>query len=442
MKKYLIVPLLLFSLFAVASDYDIAIEEFTLENGLHVVLHQNNSAPNVVIGVKYHVGSKNEDPELTGFAHFFEHLLFHGTENIPKGEFDNIILEAGGYDNAYTSYDFTYYYEFLPAHEYKLGLWMEAERMLHPIITEEGVNVEREVVKEEKRMRYDNKPLGNAYYDIFGSNFSEHPYKNSIIGSMEHLNRASTDDFKKFLKTYYVPNNACLVVAGDIDVKATIKCIKLYFSDIPRGKEISRPALTEKRPGKEIIIEKQDSRINKTHVALSYFAVPESSKEAYSFLILRSLMSGMDGDSYLTKDITDKEGTACAKVSASFEDYEQAGAFFLRADVAKGRTKEEAIAELEAELQKIIDGPISAYDVESVQNSIKADYIEMNYSMESVANMLTTHHFSWGAASVYNDMIENYMAVTPASIQAVAKKYFRTENRTVTVYYKDELAKN
>ena len=173
-------------------------EEYDLTNGLHVVLHKDINEPNVIVGTKYHVGSKNEETGKTGYAHFYEHLLFHGTKNIPQGKFESIILDAGGYCNAYTNYDVTYYYQLLPAHEFKLGLWAESERMLHPVITKEGISREREIVKEEKRMRYDNKALGNSYFEMMSKIFSDETYGHNMIGSMKDLNVASKADFDVF----------------------------------------------------------------------------------------------------------------------------------------------------------------------------------------------------------------------------------------------------
>ena len=218
----------------------VTFEEYDLENGLHVILHQDNSVPIVTTSVLYHVGSKDENPERTGFAHFFEHLLFEGTKNISKGKWFSIVTGNGGSNNAYTTDDFTYYYENFPSNNLKLGLWMESERMLHPIIDQTGVDTQNEVVKEEKRMRYDNSPYGKWNEEVKSYLYELHPYSQTTIGKMEHLDAATLEEFMAFNKKYYIPNNATLTVAGDIDIPQAKGWIKDYFGPIPRGPEIQR----------------------------------------------------------------------------------------------------------------------------------------------------------------------------------------------------------
>jgi len=192
-------------------------KEFTLPNGLNVILHKDNSTPITAVSVLYHVGSKNENTERTGFAHFFEHLLFEGTENIGRGEYMKKIQSIGGTLNAFTSNDQTYYYEIVPSNELETALYMESERMLHAKIDTVGVNTQREVVKEEKRMRVDNQPYGSIFEEVLKRAYQKSPYRWAPIGSMEHLNAAQLGEFIDFYKTFYVPNNATLTVAGDID---------------------------------------------------------------------------------------------------------------------------------------------------------------------------------------------------------------------------------
>src|SRR4051812_3378916 len=182
--------------------------EYNLDNGLHVILHKDNTTPIVAVSILYHVGSKNENPERTGFAHFFEHLLFEGTDNIKRGEFDKYITNAGGTNNANTSNDRTYYYEILPSNQLELGLWLESERMMHAKVETVGVETQREVVKEEKRQRMDNQPYGSILTEILKHAYTVHPYRWPTIGSLEHLNAAALDEFVNFYKTFYVPNNA------------------------------------------------------------------------------------------------------------------------------------------------------------------------------------------------------------------------------------------
>ncbi|MBT8305278.1 MAG: insulinase family protein, partial [Bacteroidia bacterium] len=220
MKKSVFLLGLFLSIGLVTSAQKVEFEEYDLDNGMHVILHQDNTAPVVTTSVMYHVGAKDENPERTGFAHFFEHLLFEGTENIERGKWFEIVSSNGGSNNANTTDDRTYYYEVFPSNSVELGLWMESERLLHPVINQIGVDTQNEVVKEEKRLRVDNQPYGNILAEIKTLMFKKHPYKGTTIGKMEHLDAATLEEFQAFNKKYYVPNNAVLVVAGDIDKTA------------------------------------------------------------------------------------------------------------------------------------------------------------------------------------------------------------------------------
>ena len=228
MKKKGLVLVLLFTI-SLLSAQKVEFEEYTLDNGLHVILHQENAAPVVTVGVMYQIGAKDEVAGRTGFAHFFEHLLFEGTENIERGKWFDIVSANGGSNNANTSQDRTYYYETFPSNKLEIGLWMESERMLHPIIEQVGVDTQNEVVKEEKRQRIDNAPYGKIIYRTGVDNhlFTVHPYGRSVIGSMDDLNAAQLDEFIGFNKQYYNPNNAVLVVAGDIDMKEAKKMARM-----------------------------------------------------------------------------------------------------------------------------------------------------------------------------------------------------------------------
>ena len=180
--------------------------EYDLPNGLHVILHEDHSTPIVAVSVMYHVGSKNEDPQRTGFAHFFEHLMFEGSENIPRGEFSNYVEKAGGALNANTSQDRTFYYDLLPSNQLELGLWLESERLMHAKVDSTGIATQREVVKEEKRQRMDNQPYGSFQAEIMSHAYTVHPYRWTPIGSMEHLDAASEEDYVNFYKTFFTFN--------------------------------------------------------------------------------------------------------------------------------------------------------------------------------------------------------------------------------------------
>jgi len=439
MKKLILFTLLILPLVLFAKKNPmIEFEEYDLDNGLHVILYHDVNEPNVVVGTKYHVGSKNEEADRTGFAHFFEHLLFHGTKNIPQGEFEKTVMDAGGYCNAYTSYDVTYYYQLLPAHEYKLGLWVESERMLHPIITEEGINREREIVKEEKRMRYDNKPLGNAYYDMMGAMFAYETYGHNMIGSMDDLDASSLKDFDAFFKKFYVPNNACLVVAGNIDIDETKKWIDYYFSDIPKGKEVTRPKDFGAPTGKEKIIEKTEKGLKKTAVSLNYYAIPETHEDSYVMNVIATILSGDNAYSYFENEILVKEDTIINHVSATTELWEKVGAFRIKGRLDVENHEQYLISKVEEQLERLKNKPVDEYILEQVLNSYEIGYTDYYFHSESLADEITRYYHFWGNASEFNNAINHYMSIKQEDIQRVAKKYFNKNNRVTIIYHPEK----
>src|SRR5690606_35577591 len=254
-------------------------------------------------------GSKNENPERTGFAHFFEHLLFEGTENIGRGEFMKKIESIGGTLNAYTSNDVTYYHEVLPSNYLETALYMESERMLHAKIDTVGVETQRNVVKEEMRQRVDNQPYGTILKETFKRTHQKHPYHWPVIGSMDHLSATTLDEFMAFYNTYYVPNNAVLSIAGDLDYAQTEAWVRKYFSEIPRGTgPINRPSVTEPKRNQEIRDIVFDN-IQLPAVIFAYNLPPKKHADRPGLDMLSTYLTG--GNSSLhTKDIQDRQKQA------------------------------------------------------------------------------------------------------------------------------------
>jgi predicted Zn-dependent peptidase len=220
--------------------------EYDLPNGIHVILHEEHSTPIVAVSVLYHVGSKNENTERTGFAHFFEHLLFEGSQNIGRGEYSKLVEKNGGTLNANTSQDRTYYYEILPSNQLELGLWLESERMLHAKVENVGIETQRSVVKEEKRQRVDNQPYASFISEMFKRAFPSHPYRWVPIGSMEHLDAAVEADYVQFYQDFYVPNNATISIAGDIPIEKTKSNANYLFYAKKRTQENNAQRSVEK----------------------------------------------------------------------------------------------------------------------------------------------------------------------------------------------------
>ena len=243
MKKSIMALSAALLLGGIASAQKVDFEEYNLDNGLHVILHNDPSAPVVVTSVMYHVGAKDENPERTGFAHFFEHLLFEGTENIKRGEWMKIVTSNGGTNNANTTDDRTYYYEVFPSNNLELGLWMESERMMHPVINQIGVNTQNEVVKEEKRTNFDNRPYGNFQIVVKKIFLPNIPIVGLLLVLWQILDAATLQEFQDFNKKFYTPNNAVLVVAGQIDFKQTKEWIEKYFGPIKKGVKLKETIL-------------------------------------------------------------------------------------------------------------------------------------------------------------------------------------------------------
>ena len=406
----------------------VAFEEYDLENGLHVILHQDNSVPIVTTSVLYHVGSKDENPERTGFAHFFEHLLFEGTKNIPKGKWFSIVTGNGGSNNAYTTNDFTYYYENFPSNNLKLGLWMESERMLHPIIDQIGVDTQNEVVKEEKRMRYDNRPYGKWNEEVKSYLYKLHPYSRTSIGKMEHLDAATLNEFMAFNKKYYIPNNATLTVAGDINVAQTKKWIEEYFGPIPKGNEIQRDFPRESPITKTIKAEAFDPNIQIPAIFLAYRTPGRNSRDARVLDVISTYLS-QGKSSKLYKKLVDDQKMSLEVTAFNMNDEDYSTYVIL--SLPLGETKlENLITEIDEELTKIQKELISEKDYQKLQNQFESEFVNSNSTMEGIANSLAEYYvFYNGDTNLINKELDIYKSITKEEIRNVAQKYLNPNQR-------------
>ena len=414
----------------------VTFEEYDLDNGLHVVLHQDNSAPVVTTSVMYHVGAKDENPERTGFAHFFEHLLFEGTKNIGKGKWFEIVTSNGGSNNANTTDDRTYYYEVFPSNSLEVGLWMESERMLHPVIDQTGVDTQNEVVKEEKRLRVDNSPYGSFLAEIKKSLFTKHPYRWATIGSMDHLDAATLEEFQAFNNTYYSPNNAVLVVAGDLDMAKTKDMIKAYFGPIPRKANPKRVAIKEEPITKEIKAKYNDPNIQIPAIVAAYRTPSMKTRDAYVLNMISTVLS--DGkSSRLYKKLVDEKKMALqvGAFNVSQEDY----GMYLTYGLPLGDTKlEDLVKEIDEEVVKIQNELISEREFEKLQNKYENQFVNANASVEGIANSLAKYYMLYGDINLINTEIEIYKSITREEIKTVAKKYLNPNQRVLLEYLPKE----
>jgi zinc protease len=414
-------------------------EEYDLENGLHVILHQDNSVPIVTTAVLYHVGSKDEDPERTGFAHFFEHLLFEGTENISKGKWFSIVTGNGGSNNAYTTDDFTYYYENFPSNNLKLGLWMESERMLHPIIDQTGVDTQNEVVKEEKRMRYDNSPYGKWNEEVKSHLYKVHPYSQTTIGKMEHLDAATLEEFMAFNQKYYLPNNATLTVAGDLDIPQTKKWIEEYFGSIPRGPEIVREFPKESPIQETIKAEAFDPNIQIPAIFLAYRTPERNSRDARVLDVISTYLSQGKSSKLYKKLVDDqKMSLQVAAFNMNNEDYST----YVILSLPLGETQlETLITEIDEEVEKIQKELISEKDYQKLQNQFESDFVSSNSTIEGIANSLAEYYtFYGGDTDLINKELDLYKSITREDIRNIAQKYLN-QNQRLELHYLPEAQK-
>jgi len=431
-------PMLLFSLMASAQAPAIKFDRYTLPNGLKVILHQDRSAPVVAVSVLYHVGSKNEDPSRTGFAHFFEHLLFEGSKYMQRGDFDKYITNAGGDNNANTSQDRTFYYDLLPSNQINLGLWMESERMMHANILPVGVETQRQVVKEEKRQRIDNQPYGTMIENVFMRAFKKHPYKWMPIGSMDHLNAASLDEFIAFYKKYYVPNNAVLSIAGDFDVAETKKKIEQYFGPIAKGAPVVQPSIVEPPLGGEVRDVIEDN-VQLPMIVQAYRAPAQGTDEYYAFNVLSTLLSGGES-SRLNKYLVDEKQQALYAGSIPFF-LEQAGLFINLAMANMGVKPEDVEKSIDEVVEGVKTSLVGEKEFEKVRNQIETGFVQQNSSMAGIAESLANYEVYFGDANLINNEIERYRKVTREDLRNVAKKYLVKDNRVVLYYVPKAQAK-
>ena len=418
----------------------VSYEEYDLDNGLHVILHQDNSAPLVATSVMYHVGGKDREEGRTGFAHFFEHLLFEGTKNIEKGKWFEIVSSNGGRNNANTSQDRTYYYELFPSNNLQLALWMEAERMLHPIIGQEGVNTQNEVVKEEKRLRYDNSPYGKLIQAVSEQLFKKHPYKDPNIGYMKDLDSATLDEFIAYKEKYYVPNNAVLVVAGSFDMDQAKRWILDYFGEIPRGSPIVRNYPKEDPISATITATAYDANIQVPATVIAYRTPGFRDRDAYVLDMISAYLSDGPSSKLYKKMVDDqKEAVQVGAFNIGQEDY----SMYLVYALPVGQTTLETLnASMEAEIEKVRSGLISERDYQKLQNKFENRFVNANASIEGIAESLATNYLLYGDTDLINKQIDIYRSISREDIQKVANTYLKPDQRAIIAYLPEEKPSN
>jgi predicted Zn-dependent peptidase len=460
---------------------------YDLPNGLHVIIHEENATPIIAVSVLYHVGSKNEIAERTGFAHFFEHLLFEGSANIGRGEYSELVEKNGGTLNANTSQDRTYYYEILPSNQLELGLWLESERMLHAKVDIKGIETQRSVVKEEKRQRVDNQPYGSFFTEMFKRVFTTHPYNWAPIGSMEHLDAAQEEDYVNFYKNYYVPSNATLSIAGDLDVAQTKLWVDKYFASIPKGQAInlyrdfinqsdvdfekrygvskskfdSKNFMTSTSPeakkliasylAKPIVINRTSKdktiltgvtkeviydNIQLPAIFMGYKFPEQTNSDSYALEMMNEVLSG-GSSSRINKIIVEKKEMAQFAFSFNY-GLEDAGIGIMAAIAAKDVNLDDIQKEFDEQIRLIQTELISDEEFQKARNKFENDLVSANSSIAGIAENLADNFVYYGDANRVNTLLDYYLKVTREDIQRVALKYLTQDARVILHYLPKE----
>jgi zinc protease len=401
----------------------------TLGNGLRVIMSEDHSTPIVHVSVTYHVGSKNERAGRTGFAHLFEHMMFKGSKNVEPESHTSIIASVGGRSNAFTTEDETVFWQTLPSHYLPLALWLEADRMATLRVDDEAFRREREVVKEERRMRVENQPYGRLSEIIFDHAFTVHPYKHPTIGSMVDLEAASIADVREFHQTYYVPENATVTIVGDFDAEQTLQMVNQYLARVPKAKRpVPRdlPKEPEQTKERRAVVEESWPL---PAVVVAYHITYDGHPDAYPLHIAAKILS--DGQSArIPRELVYNKRLALTAFGSG-NIIEDPNLFYAVAIVQPGQTPEAAERALIAEFEKMAQQLVAESELQRAKNQWSRDYIVSRESNEDKARHLAH------AAVIHNDIttadgeFDIFMNVTRADVQRVAKTYFTPTNRVV-----------
>lgn len=416
-----------------AADFKpIKFEKEVIDNGLTVIYYVDNSAPIVSTVMHYNVGSKDEDLDKTGYAHFFEHLMFEATDAIPRATIDKNIQAAGGELNAYTAFDQTVYHFTVPSNEIKLALWMESQRMRRLHVDEIGVETQRGVVTEELKTRTVNQPYGTLLQKFCSATFPGSGYSWQVIGSEEHIKRATIQNFKDFYDNFYQPNNATLVIAGDFKVSDAKQYVRDFFSQYPKGKEPKRHTYNLQALTKEYRETVEDDKAPMTALFIGYQGPTMKDKEYYAASLLSDILSAGES-SRLYQRLVDKEQLSVGVEFSPFI-FKEAGAFFVQALVAHGKTPEEVEKILNDEFAKLAKEGVTDEELTKAKNIRETSFVFGKKGLMDIAQDLARYQVFFGDAGLINSELDKYMKVTKDDILKVAQKYLTTKNKVVLLY--------
>jgi zinc protease len=408
----------------------LAVKDHRLANGLQLLLLEDHSVPVATVEVWYHVGSKDEPAGRSGFAHLFEHLMFKGSANIGPEEHGDFIDSIGGRENATTDFDRTLYYETFPSNYLERVLWMEADRMRSLDVSEANFHSERDVVKEERRLRVDSPPFGRLFEVVLANTYTTHPYRILPIGSMADLDAATVEDVRDFHRTYYVPDNATLVVAGDLDPAQVTAWVERYFGTVPRGaKPIARAIPREPPQTAERRATDYHANTPLPAVVITYHVPQEGTEDLYALDVASNVLSNGESSRLYRRMVYDKQMAVQAGGQAI--ELEHPGVFFFFAILQMGQRPEDGEKELLAEVERLQQEPLSAEELAKSRNQLVAGLVFGRQSVQDAADAVGHAAVILGDSSLANRQLAEYQKVSAADVQRVARTYFRPENRTV-----------
>jgi len=406
--------------------------EFTLANGLHVILHRDPTVPVAAVNVWYHVGSGREKPGRTGFAHLFEHVMFEGSEHVAEGQFDSWLEAAGGSNNGSTSEDRTNYVTDVPSNALELALFLESDRMgyLLPTLTQGKLDGQRDVVKNEKRQRVDNAPYGQAFVELTSMLYPKgHPYSWPVIGSMEDLSAAQLDDVREFFTTYYAPNNASLVIAGDIDIAQTRTLVEKWFSAIPRGKDVPRlapqPVQLDGVVRKTITDRVQLPRLYLAWHTPAFYAPGDAAMD-----MIGSLLTGGKNSRLYKRLVYDLQ--IAQDVFAAQQSSALGSTFLVVATARPGQSLEKMQAIIDEEIVRLQQQPPDAREMTRVLNQTEASFyrrMERTAGFGGKADQLNGYYVATGTPDYFEEDLARYRALSPADIQSAAVRHLPLTRR-------------
>ena len=400
-----------------------------IKNGLRVIVSPDHAAPVVSVAVAYNVGSRDERPGRTGFAHLFEHMMFKGSENVADGELAALIENYGGDHNGQTDKDHTIYFEEVPANQLDMVLFLESDRMKSLAITKETLDNQREAVKEERRSRVDNQPYGKTSEALDQLAFENFVNKHSVIGSMADLDAASVEDFTTFFKTYYAPNNAALAIAGDVDPVVALEKVRKYFEGIPSGPPPPKVDTTEPPQQGERRVTMEDPLARLTLIDAGYHIPGGLSPDMDALGALASVLgSGRSGRLY---DSLVRQQQVAVQVYAGTSAAKGPGLFYVEAVAAPGRAPSEVEAAMYAEVEKIKNGPIQDWELEKARNAARRGLVSSLRNSLQRAILLARYSVFYNDPGVINTRYERIASVKIEDVQRVGRQYLVPGNRTV-----------